>query len=255
MRLLTTWLALLMVTATSLPSRADSITITYGAAGVQTPSAVVLRYATTIGTETFDGRTSGSFTTSFGTGGAITGTYSGASIASANLYGGAGGSGSYIQALANTSGYTIALATSGVPGVNYFGYWLSALDAGNQLTFKRAGQVVGSYSTADLVAALGSCSASNPYCGNPTTRFKGQDGGEPFAFVNFVDLNGFFDEIDVYEKPAVGNYESDNHTVAYCPTSAACVNGTAIPEPMPILVIATALVTVALFRLRHTFRR
>ena len=254
MRLQSVWLAMLMVSAASLPSHADSITVTYGAPGMQTPSAAVSRYATTIGTETFDNRTSGSFITSFGTGGTITGKYSGGSIASANLYGGAGGSGSYIQALANTVGYTITLATSGVPGVNYFGYWLSALDAGNQLTFKRDGAVVGSYSSADLVAALGACSASNPFCGNPTARFKGQDGGEAFAFVNFVDLNGFFDEIDVYEKPAIGNYESDNHTVAYCPTPAACVNGTAIPEPMPILVISTALIAVALFRLRHGFR-
>ncbi|MGI4797754.1 MAG: Npun_F0296 family exosortase-dependent surface protein, partial [Janthinobacterium lividum] len=189
-----------------------------------------------------------------GTGGAITGKYSGSSIAAANLYGGAGGSGSYIQALANTVGYTITLATSRVPGVNYFGYWLSALDAGNQLTFKRDGAVVGSYSSADLVAALGACSASNPFCGNPTTRFKGQDSGEAFAFVNFVDLNGFFDEIDVYEKPATGNYESDNHTVAYCPTPSACVNGTAIPEPTPILVIAAATIGLALFRLRHRLR-
>lgn len=255
MRSLIVCLTMLVTLAASVPARADMITISYGASGVQTPSALVMRYATTIGTESFDGRTAGPFSTSFGTRGLITGTYAGATFASANLYGGAGGTGNYIEALGNTAGYTISLATSGVPGVNYFGYWLSALDAGNQLTFKRAGAVVGSYSSADLVSALGACSSTNPYCGNPTTAFRGQDGGEAFAFVNFVDLNGFFDEIDVFEKPALGNYESDNHTVAYCANASACVNGTVVPEPMSAMIIVAGIAGLALVRFRQNRRQ
>ena len=254
MRLWMGWVLGSLLVAVVSPVRADVITVSYGAAGVQTPSQVVLQNATTIGTETFDTRASGTFTTAFGTGGAITGTYRGATIAPADQYGGAGGTGRYVEALSNTAGYTISLTTSGVPGVNYFGYWLSALDTGNQLVFKRAGTTVGTYSASDLVSALGACSASNPYCGNPTPNFRGQDGGEPFAFVNFVDVSGFFDEIDVFEKPSVGNYESDNHTVAYCATASACVNGTAVPEPMSLTLAGAGLIGAALLKFRKRRR-
>jgi hypothetical protein len=248
------WVLGLVLVAVVSPARADVITVSYGAAGVQTPSQVVLQNATTIGTETFATRASGTFTTTYGTGGVITGTYRGATIAPADQFGGAGGTGNYVDALANTAGYTISLTTSGVPGVNYFGYWLSALDAGNQIVFKRAGTTVGSYSPSDLMSALGACSGSNPYCGNPTTNFRGQDGTEPFAFVNFVDVSGFFDEIDVYENPSVGNYETDNHTVAYCATPTACVNGTAIPEPISLSLAGAGLVGVALLKYRQRRR-
>ncbi|MDP9095678.1 MAG: hypothetical protein M3N26_03830 [Pseudomonadota bacterium] len=251
MRSLIVCLAMMATLLANAPARADSITITYGAPGVLTPSAIVMHYATTIGTESFDGRTSGSFSTSFNSAGTITGTYSGGTIASADLFGGAGGTGRYIEALANTAGYTITLATSGIPGVNYFGYWLSAVDAGNQLTFKRAGTVVGTYSPSKLAAVLGDCSASNAYCGNPNTAFRGQDRGEAFTFVNFVDLNGFFDEIDVFEKPASGNYESDNHTVGYCANTAACVNGTVVPEPMSAMIVVAGVAGLMFIRFRQ----
>jgi hypothetical protein len=116
------------------------------------------------------------------------------------------------------------LSTSGAaPGVNYFGYWLSALDTGNQLAFLKGGTVVGTFTPADLIAALGPCSASNQYCGNPNPPFLGDDSRQPYAYVNFVDTVGFFDEIDVTENPAIGNYESDNHTVALPRYVAAAV--------------------------------
>jgi hypothetical protein len=66
------------------------------------------------------------------------GVYSaGADIVPANIFGGAGGTGQYVDAIRDTTGYTIKLSTSGsVSGVNYFGYWLSALDPGNQIVFR-----------------------------------------------------------------------------------------------------------------------
>ncbi len=232
-------------------AKADSFVITYGAPGVTTPDSAIMSGATVLGTETFNSQSvgCGGFTTTYGTGGAITGTYSsGACIETPTQYGGAGGSGLFVDAIGGTSGYTITLTTSSsVPGVNYFGFWLSALDMGNQLVFLNSGTVVGTFTPADLIADLGACPEA--YCGNPSGPFKGQDAGQQYAFVNFVDTTGFFNEIEVFESPDVGNYESDNHTVAYCSNVQACISGHVVgatPEPPALLLLATGLLGLAL---------
>jgi hypothetical protein len=83
------------------------------------------------GVETFNSRPTGTgpgFTTDYGTGGAITGTYSGPSgvqINPADVFGGAGGIGNYVVAFGNTP-YTLSLVADPIldpQGINYFGYW------------------------------------------------------------------------------------------------------------------------------------
>jgi hypothetical protein len=213
-----------LVLAWAVTPATAAIVETYGDPGVENASSVVVTNANTLGVENFDSLPMGSsgFTTNYGTGGLITGVYSaGADIVPANIFGGAGGIGQYVDAIRDTTGYTIKLSTSGsVSGVNYFGYWLSALDPGNQIVFKEGGTRIATSSPADVIAAIGPCASSNTgpgpngYCGNPFPGFGYNN--QQYAFVNFVDTTGFFDEIDVFESPAVGNYESDNHTVAFC---------------------------------------
>jgi PEP-CTERM motif len=93
-----------------------------------------------------------------------------------------------------------------------FGYWLSALDPGNQVSFYKGAVEVGALTPADVIAKLGT---SGPYYGNPNPPFQGGDSGEPYAFINFYDMSGTFDQVVFTEDPAVGGYESDNHTVGF----------------------------------------
>lgn len=236
-------------------AQAHTFQISYGNPGEQTANSVVVSNADTLGVENFDGLPTGNsaFNTDYGTGNVIVGHYTGTpSITGADQYGGADGTGHQIKSY-NADTYTITFTNDGsIPGVNYFGFWLSALDHGNQLVFKNGGVTVGVYTPDDLLNALGNC--PNAYCGNPTAPFLGQDSGEPFAFVNFVDLDGFFDEIDIYEDPHVGDYESDNHTVAYCRDPKACVTGNLIgaPEPISLSLFGAGLAAAGFMRRRKS---
>lgn len=216
-------LALVAASAAS----ADVFTLNYEAPGIQHTTAGF----TTVGVETFDTRQSGtSFTTDFGTAGKVTATYTGVQINSADQYGGAGGAGSYAVAFSGTP-YGLKLtadATAFPTGINYFGYWLSALDVGNQVAFYRAGVLVGSLSASDVLASIGDAPA---YLGNPNPAFTGQDSGEPFVFINFYDTSGSFDEIR-FTQATGGGYELDNHTIGYYTS----VGG--IPEPTTWAMLA-----------------
>jgi hypothetical protein len=198
-----------------------------------------------IGSEGFDARNSmTTFTTDYGTGGVISGTYTSVQINGADQYGGAGGNGRYPVAFGGTP-YKVDLTTSLATGVNYFGFWLSALDQGNQLSFWRGGVEVYSFTPADLIAALGACPAS-PYCGNPNPSHLGQDSQELFAFVNFFDLNGSFDSVHFTESPQIGGYESDNHTVGY----VTAETGTDLPEPASLALLGAGMLGIAAVRRR-----
>jgi hypothetical protein len=182
-----------------------------------------------VGVETFDSTGPGgnqSFTTDFGTGGTITGTYSGIDILGADQYGGAGGAGNYAST-SSVAGYSLSLSTSDPAGINYFGFWLSALDPGNTLTFSKAGTTVFTFTPTDVVALVGSMPA---YLGNPDGAFGGQNSGQAYVFLNFYDTNGTFDKVAFSENPTIGGYESDNHTVGFFTVEGGTPVGLA-PEP------------------------
>jgi hypothetical protein len=122
---------------------------------------------------------------------------------------------SYFDVDHNTSGFSNDLSstlTLNSPAA-YFGLWWSAGDPYNTLTFYSQGQVVGSFSTATVEAYLNSITnnVSQSYYGNPN---NGDDGGEPFAFLNFYAPAGqSFDKIVLGDNGGTG-FESDNFTVA-----------------------------------------
>lgn len=255
---------------------------TYLGAGVQSPNfptACTSGQSCFYGTETFSGWNGGTFNSTFKTGinnfdanNYINATYTANSdpnwsSSPANQYGGSGGVSNYPELFGNTGpgdAYAIKLTHSAsIPGVNYFGLWITALDPSNDLQFYSNGTLLYSFNSTDLQSALGSCSTSNAYCGNPTTPFKGQNAGEQYAYVNFFDTVGYFDQVVLYNTSSSG-FELSNHSVAFVnqiattgttftapdrPPSAAFTAkvATLIPEPASVMLVFTALV-VLLFR-------
>jgi hypothetical protein len=196
-------------------SFADTVVATYEPAGTQAVLSTQICPTGTgaicvIGTENFDSL-GGSFTTDFGTGGQITGTYSGGvDYNAADQYGGAGGTGYYPEVVSSGGSYSLSLTTNtpSVPGVNYFGLWFSALDAGNLLQFYKGSTLLYTFTPADFINMVGPCpSSTNSFCGNPTTAFSGQDSGEQFAFLNFFDTTpgGYFDTVVLSETTEGGD--------------------------------------------------
>lgn len=196
-------LAAAMLAAAITASAANAVTVvTVEAAGVQN---------TTIGGttayETFDtvfGYTS-PYVTSFG-GSAYTGTFGSVLSNGADVYGGAGGTGRY----ESVQGTTVLTVTG---GVDYFGLWASALDGGNAVAFYKGGSLVDTIS-------LVSQPLDSGYFGNPNANFLGQNGGEKYAFFNFV-VTGGYDEVRLIQNNG-GGFELDNVTVGTV---------TAVPEP------------------------
>lgn len=221
----------LLALAASLagPPAHAGMVVTFEAAGTAAPDAAALCAGAAdcvVGVEGFDALPRGRnrhFTTDFGTGGRITGRYRGADIVAANQYGGAGGHGGHVETFARR-GFSIDLATLGVPGVNYFGFWLSALDAGNQLEFVSRGDVIFRFGPQQFLDLVAGCPSD--FCGNPFAPFAGRNAREPYAFLNFRLTDGFFDRVQFYQSRS-GGYESDNHSVGF----VRGASGSPIPAP------------------------
>jgi|GEM_PF-1359489 len=211
-------LAAFAATATLFASAADAaVTVTYGASGEQSTTAPLA----VKGVETFDGRSSGGFNTDFGTGGKINGTYSNVSIYNADQYGGAGGTGSYAM---TWNSYELALSSTLPGGVNYLGFWLSAIDGGNSVQIYNGATQLFDLKASDILTAL---DGDWHYKGNPTDAFLGQDYGEKYVFVNLASTTPFD---RVVFNASGGGLETDNHTVGYANTGA-------VPEPATWLMM------------------
>lgn len=230
-----------------------AVSVTIEAPGVQNTTAT-FDYS---GVENFDGRTLGTgqnFPSNFG-GSPISGVYQNATIETADQYGGAGHTGQYVVAglQSSPSSYTIDFSGSANP-VNYFGFWLSALDKGNSVQFYDGATNVFSFTPDNVLAFVGADGSNylgGAYYGNPVTH---ENGAEPYVFVNFFFEDGLtFDKI-VFQQTAANpgaGYESDNHTVGwYNDHSGDPVPG--VPEPATWLMMIGGFGLIGLAMRRRT---
>ncbi len=194
----------------------DHFDVTVEAPGAVTTSTTFLGTGAGVhfGVEDFDTRflSDTSFTSDFG-GSPISGLYENVQIVAAGMYGGAGNTGKYaVAGLDGPRSYSVTFTQTGETGINYFGYWLSALDQGNTLEFWRGEALLGTFDPANVRAFVGEPGSGSPYYGNPET---GEVQHEPFVFVNFYNTTGTFDKIVFTQAPGSAGYESDNHTVGW----------------------------------------
>src|SRR5690606_15499653 len=134
-------------------------------------------------------------------------TYQGVRVRGADVYGGASANSPENYAVVGlgensslTRSYSVTFSDTGASGLNYFGFWLSALDGGNQLTFFNGANEVGFFDSASVISHLNAATGSNysDYMGNP---FGGGNSGEPYAFLNFYLEEGTFDRVVFAQKP------------------------------------------------------
>lgn len=106
--------------------------------------------------------------------------------------------------------------------VNYYGFSWSAGDGDNTIKIIRNNQVIGTFSTADVIAQLpnnplhtvqainGNLYPTSQYYGKPGT---GQNATEPYAYLHFVASAGLaFDAIEL-SMGVGGEFENDNHSI------------------------------------------
>lgn len=163
----------------------------------------------------------------------ITGHYSNVNVIGANQYGGDNNTGNYavVGLGENTTefrSYELEFSQTGASGVNYFGYWLSALDGGNSVSFYNGDDQLFTFNAQAVTDYLQSTGSYNDYLGNP---FTNQNGGEPYVFLNFYAEGGTFDRVVFNQSPGSAGYESDNHTVGFYKQQGGGTVIPGIPEP------------------------
>lgn len=254
---------LTVIVVAALPmARAATIQVYIAPPGVQSNPIPGGGYRTA----TFNGTAAGDYTTllvnNFGR--YTAGVANGIGIEAADQFGGANNT-NYMTFGAQT-GTSAAIALTLTTPRSYFGFWWSAGDANNGLTFVDVDGLVARFSAADLVSVLspvsGTVTAVNgtvynnsSYYGNPNAS-AGRNTGEAYAFVMFFFTDTTIRKIVFDNSGSIGTgFESDNHTVrttlpnVYQPSVwVRQMEMVETPEPKTMATVAGALVVLGLLR-------
>jgi hypothetical protein len=225
------------------PGCAASVLVTYSAAGVQTTPAA------NASTYTFNSLPTGLNNNVTWSG---IGSLNTVWVQAADQYGGAGGTGNYavVGAEAQSANLLSTTLTLNAPQ-SYVGLWVSALDNQNQLTLYSGTTELTSFNVGILATAIGACTGTNAYCGNPNN--SSQDTSEPFAYLNFYGTQGTTITSIVFSNANYSTgFEYDNVSVS---TSPGAPTGTVLttftPEPTSIWMIGAGLLVLG----RRRYRR
>jgi hypothetical protein len=142
-------------------------------------------------------------------------------IQDANLYGGADDTQYMAFGAQSSSADAIDLDLNG--SYSYFGFWWSAGDPLNGLSFYHDGHFQARFATADITLLLspssgptvtainGATYSKSSYRGNPN---NGQNGAEAYAYVHIIAQGTTFNRIVFDNSESTGSgFESDNHSV------------------------------------------
>jgi hypothetical protein len=216
-------------------------------------------------TADFNGLSPGSYISALNT---LIGTYDAGAgpayaIVTADAYGGAGDTGDYFAVGAQSGSEGPVFLTLTAPA-NYFGFWWSAGDNANSISFYSAGSLLATFTTSQIVTLLPNDNTStvtainlgtyntNTYYNNP----NGGDPSEPFAYVDVIATGLTFDQVSFSNSSLGSGFESDNHSVA---SGATGPPGTDVivenipldaPEPASCALLGAGLVAISLLRRR-----
>lgn len=190
------------------------------------------------------------------------GTYNQVNIKPDDKFGGAGtgedekyGVAGLSEQDVNVSSYSLELSE----GVNYFGYWLSALDPGNFVQFWSGDDMLFEFSPGyfETMLETGLVANADDYLGNPfdlDDEGNRKNSGEYYAFLNFYAQDDLtFDRIVFYQSAdrSDAGYESDNHTIGmYLETGGEGPIPTDVPAPGALALFGFGLLGLGLRRRR-----
>jgi outer membrane autotransporter protein len=144
---------------------------------------------------------------------AALGSYDHLLVSSADNFGGAGGKGNYIT-VSNSKNDAVNPTTLTLTAPQrYFGFWWSAGDAKDVISFYSGNTLVETFSTSEIINFIDTQGKNSGYNGNPN---NGKANGQPFAFLNFYadpsNPGVTFDRI-VFSNEGSG-FQADNDTIA-----------------------------------------
>jgi hypothetical protein len=244
-------------------AQAGSLRFTIEAPGIQTFQGTEPSIVQNFDSYTFNAAFPPSGTTDTSVGRYVGGVPSGGgsrTTAPADVFGGAGGSGNYLESI--NAGYTLDFLAAGPKtSVGYFGFWWSAGDGENQLTINMAdgsSRVFVTQAILDSPSLQGSpgvdTDTPNGHFGNPNGPFgSSYNTGEPYAFVNIYaqDAGSKITSI-VFSELGPSGFETDNHTVVVGLIDGTNQGGSEIEIPLPA---TTLLVGAGIGLLGWTRRR